>query len=94
MTEDEIRKKFQLLTNQHNQQKREVCRNCFQTGKRGSIYGISYYYKGDENWDASIPKKGKEAERGCIGCPWYDIAEWKKQLSAILERAQSNSMKQ
>lgn len=80
MTDDEIKAKFQLLTNQRNQQKREVCRNCFQTGKRGTIYGISYYYKGDENWDPSIPIKGKEAEKGCIGCPWYDIALWKQRL--------------
>ena len=35
MTDDEIRRKFQLMTNQRNQQKREVCRTCFQTGKRG-----------------------------------------------------------
>lgn len=31
-------------------------------------------------WDASIPRKGKEAEKGCIGCPWYDIARWREAL--------------
>lgn len=80
MSDDEIRAKFQLLTNQRNQQKREICRTCFQTGKRGRIYGIPFYYQGGEDWDPSIPKRGKEAEKGCIGCPWYDIAEWKRQL--------------
>ncbi len=80
MTDDEIRAKFQLLTNQRNQQKREVCRTCFQTGKRGIIYGIPYFYQGDENWDAAIPKKGKDAEKGCVGCPWYDIQAWKDHL--------------
>lgn len=85
MSEAEIRTKFQLLTNQRNQQKREVCRTCFQTGKRGQIYGIPFYYVGNENWDKSIPQKGKLAEKGCIGCPWYDIAEWKKQLLKTLE---------
>lgn len=84
MTDDEIRAKFQLLTNQRNQQKREVCRNCFQTGKRGTIYGISYFYEGDENWDSTIPNKGKDAERGCIGCPWYDIQKWKDNLMLVL----------
>lgn len=84
MTDAEIKEKFQLLTNQRNQQKREVCRTCFQTGKRGCIYGIPFYYKGDENWDSSIPSKGKDAEQGCVGCPWYDIAEWKKQLMKVL----------
>lgn len=86
MTDDEIRAKFQLLTNQRNQQKREVCRNCFQTGKRGTIYGISYFYKGDENWDKSIPTKGKEAEKGCVGCPWYDIQNWKEYLMKLIKK--------
>lgn len=80
MTDEEIRQKFQLMTNQRNQQKREVCRNCFQTGKRGQIYGIPYFYEGGPDWDNNIPPKGKEAEKGCIGCPWYDIAEWRKHL--------------
>jgi len=86
MSDDEIRAKFQLLTNQRNQQKREICRTCFQTGKRGCIYGIPFFYKGGEDWDTAIPKKGKEAEQGCIGCPWYDIAEWKRQLLKKLSK--------
>lgn len=85
MTDEEIRKKFQLLTNQRNQQKREVCRTCFQTGKRGYPFGIKYYYVGSEDWDPNIPVKGKEAESGCVGCGWYDIAEWRKQVVAKLE---------
>lgn len=85
MTPEEIKAKFQLLTNQRNQQKREVCRNCFQTGKRGTIYGISYFYEGDENWDISIPIKGKEAEKGCIGCPWYDIQKWREHLTLLIK---------
>lgn len=85
MADDEIRQKFQLLTNQRNQQKREVCRTCFQTGKRGTIYGMKYYYAGTEDWDPSIPTKGKGAERGCVGCPWYDIAEWRRQVLKKLE---------
>lgn len=85
MSDKEIRQKFQLMTNQRNQQKREVCRTCFQTGKRGTIYGIPYFYEGTADWDPTIPAKGKEAERGCIGCPWYDIAEWRKHLLDKLE---------
>lgn len=80
MTEVEIRNKFQLLSNQRNEQKREVCRNCFQTGSRGVIYGIPFFYEGSSTWDDNIPIKGKEAEAGCVGCPWYDIEEWRKQL--------------
>ena len=80
MSEEAIRSKFQLLTNQRNEQKREICRQCYQTNKRGYPYGIPFYYKGDENWDESIPKIGKEAEKGCEGCGWYDIAKWKMEL--------------
>lgn len=86
MTDEEIRNKFQLLSNQRNQQKREVCRSCFQTGKRGTIYGIPYFYEGDEQWAPSIPQKGKEAERGCLGCPWYDIETWRQKLKKELEK--------
>ncbi len=85
MTDEEIRNKFQLLTNQRNQQKREVCRNCFQTGKRGYPFGIKFYYKGTEDWDDTIPAKGKQAEKGCEGCGWYDISEWRRQLLKKIE---------
>lgn len=80
MTDKEIKNKFQLLSNQRNQQKREVCRRCFQTGERGIIFGIPFFYEGGLKWDPSIPKKGKEAEKGCVGCPWYDIETWRKKL--------------
>lgn len=81
MTDAEIIQKFQLLDNQRNQQKREICRKCFQEGIRGTIYGIKYFYEGDENWDPNIPKVGKAAEKGCIGCPWYDIELWRKMIN-------------
>ncbi len=85
MTDEEIMRKFQLLTNQRNQQKREVCRKCYQTGKRGIIFGIPFFYEGNENWDNTIPREGKEAEKGCIGCAWYDIEEWREQLIKRIE---------
>lgn len=81
MTNEEIRDKFQLLSNQRNQQKREVCRNCYQSDQRGTIYGIQYYPVGTETWDQNIPKRGKDAERGCLGCPWYDIEAWRSSLN-------------
>ncbi|MBQ8536191.1 MAG: restriction endonuclease [Clostridia bacterium] len=84
MTDEEIRAKFQLLSNQRNQQKREVCRQCFQSGNRGTIYGISFFYEGGATWDPKIPPKGKAAEKGCIGCPWYDIARWRKELEKLI----------
>ena len=86
MTDDEIIQKFQLLDNQRNQQKREICRKCFQEGVRGTIYGIDYFYKGTKLWDKNIPTKGKAAEKGCEGCPWYDIEEWRNRLNEALKQ--------
>lgn len=86
MTDDEIKKKFQLINNQRNQEKREACRTCFQTSKRGEIYGIPYYSKGTALWDDSIPLKGVEAEKGCIGCPWYDIEAWRNDLIKVIKQ--------
>jgi hypothetical protein len=80
LSDTEIKNDFQLLTNQRNQQKREICRNCYQTGKRGIIYGIPYFYRGGATWDRNIPQRGKEAEKGCIGCAWYDIEHWRQEL--------------
>ena len=86
MTDEEIIQKFQLMDNRRNQQKREVCRKCFQKKIRGSIFGIEFYYKGGKKWDPSIPQIGKAAEKGCEGCPWYDIELWRKKLNAKLKR--------
>lgn len=80
MSDEDVVQKFQLLDNQRNQQKREVCRNCFQTGKRGVIYGIPFFYNGGPDWDNTIPIVGKIAEKGCIGCAWYDIERWRSEL--------------
>ena len=82
----EIKEKFQLVDNQRNQQKREVCRKCFQTGNRGKLYGINYYYEGNEKWPKDVPKIGKEAENGCVGCGWYDIQKWRESLNELVNK--------
>lgn len=88
MSDEEIIQKFQLLDNQRNQQKREICRKCFQTGKRGKIFGIDYYVQGTDTWDSSIPTTGKAAEKGCLGCPWYDIEEWRRNINELIKNTQ------
>lgn len=85
LTDQEIRRDFQLLSNQRNLQKREVCRNCYQTNIRGYPFGIKFYAQGDEKWSDQIPKTGKEAEPGCIGCGWYDIEAWRQALNQKLK---------
>jgi len=86
LKEDEIKRDFQLISNQRNLQKREVCRNCFQTGNRGTIFGIDYYYSGDKKWDDKYPKNGKDAENGCYGCGWYDIEKWRISINKKLKK--------
>lgn len=86
MPYQEIIDKFQLMTNQRNQQKREVCRKCFQTKERQGIFGINYFFQGTKQWDPSIPEKGKDAEKGCIGCPWHDIEDWREHIIKLIEK--------
>ena len=92
LTEEEILRDFQLIDNQRNQQKREVCRSCFQTSQRGSLYGLEFFYSGDKTWDASIPTSGKAAEAGCIGCGWYDIAAWRIALQEVINKEASKEV--
>lgn len=73
MPEKAIRRKFQLLSNQTNMWKSRYCDTCVKTGKRGEFMGLKWYYKGDENWNG----KTEFDEKGCIGCPWYDLETWK-----------------
>ncbi len=91
MSDEAIRSKFQLIDNQRNQQKREVCRRCFQTNQRGRIFGIDFFAEGDNNWatnfverELPVLKIGADAEIGCFGCPWYDIEAWRKALNRTL----------
>ena len=77
----EMLEKFQIVPENINQMKREICRKCFQTGLRGKLNGIKFFYKGGEEWDSTIPKLGKGAEKGCVGCFWYDMLAWRKALN-------------
>lgn len=84
ITDAEIQAKFQLLkkdaAGNHNLLKSRSCERCIQLGKRGSPFGIKFWYKGDENW-SSPHIKGSEAEAGCVGCGWYDFDTWRTTLN-------------
>lgn len=58
-----------------------MCESCAESSIRPSMYGIDFYYKGTKMCDSKIPERGSEAEKGCIGCPWYDIEKWKTELN-------------
>ena len=34
--------------------------------------------------------KGKEAEIGCVGCPWYDIQKWRENLISTLKKGKKD----
>jgi len=80
MTEEEIRNKFQILSNQTNLQKERYCQRCVTKGIRGDFFGIEWYYQGNNQWQGS----SKADEKGCVGCPWYDIERWKSEFNRRL----------
>lgn len=85
MSDDEIRATFQLLKSSngsvsHNLLKSRACESCFKTGRRGTPFGIAFFYKGGPRWKP----KSKRNPKGCIGCGWYDFDEWRKALNRRL----------
>lgn len=76
MSEQEIRAKFQLLTNQTNMLKSRFCDECVKTGNRASFMGISWFWMGDNKWSGEAMGN----ETGCKGCPWHDIDLWRQKL--------------
>ena len=91
MSEEDIKKKFQLLKvvkddSNDNLLKSRACEECKETGIRGKIDGIDFFYEGDENWPEDVPEEGEAAEEGCVGCGWYDVAKWKEELNKKLQK--------
>lgn len=82
LPENEIKQKFQLLSNQTNMWKSRHCDHCVKTGVRGDFLGIRWFYQGGNTWEGKTPHD----EEGCVGCPWYDLALWKGQLVAHLKQ--------
>lgn len=80
MTDEQIEAKFQLLTQQTNLQKDRYCFRCFNEKIRGDFFGIKWYSQGNENWEGS----NNSDENGCLGCPWYDLQEWKNKFNEYL----------
>lgn len=85
MTDDDIRGTFQLLKKSngsvsHNLLKSRACEECYKKGKRGTPFGISFFYAGTRDWSAA----GKTDPSGCHGCGWYDFGRWRAALNAKL----------
>lgn len=82
MTDKEIEQKFQLLTQQTNLQKDRYCFRCYNEKIRGDFFGIKWYPHGNERWEGT----NNSDENGCIGCPWYDLKDWKKKFNEYLSK--------
>ncbi|MCE7792212.1 hypothetical protein K8O68_07205 [Salipaludibacillus sp. CUR1] len=76
MSDLQIKEKFQLLTNQSNLLKERICQRCVKEGIRGDFLGINWFYVGNKKWEG----QSKYDEKGCVGCPWYDLEKWKEEL--------------
>lgn len=82
MSDEDIKKKFQLLNNQTNLLKSRECDRCVAEGIRGQFMGIRWYYSGNKRW-----VKERDDESGCIGCTWYDVREWKEQVGRAIKKS-------
>lgn len=83
MSDEELDKKFQLLTRQNNLWKSRYCEHCAKTGERGTFIGINFFYESVSSWDL---RYSNDDERGCRGCFWYDPGKWRKELNVLLQR--------
>jgi hypothetical protein len=77
ITDQELRRTFQLLTNEDNLWKSRMCEECRRTGKRQPFLGIYYFYRGTDDYEESL---------GCEGCGWYDPETWRKSLNDLLHK--------
>lgn len=87
MTDEDIRKRFQLLkasngSVSHNLLKSRSCERCFKTGKRGTPFGINFFYIGGPRWSGKTPTDAN----GCVGCGWFDFDEWRAALNKRLAK--------
>ncbi len=86
MTNADIKQNFQLLKKSngsvsHNLLKSRACESCFRNKKRGTPFGIFFFYSGNEDW---IPED--DDPKGCIGCGWHDFGLWRTNLNNELRK--------
>lgn len=75
ITDEELKKRYMVLTRVNNHIKREACKKCIQTDTRQkSITGINFFYEGTLKY-----------EKTCNGCFWAFPEIWKEELNKILE---------
>jgi len=83
MINEEIRKRFVLLTRSNNLWKSRYCERCYKTGYRGIFPGINFFYQGNKMWNKNIDPHDS---KGCEGCFWYDPYKWREALNLIIQK--------
>lgn len=73
LTDNEVKEHFQLLTREHNLLKDRACQYCIKNGKRPPLFGISFWYEGNDTYQGS-----------CVGCGWYDGNTWRMKLNEFI----------
>lgn len=74
LSDDEIKKHFQLLTREHNLLKDRACGHCKLYNERPPFLEIPFWYAGDSKYSGT-----------CEGCGWYDGAKWRKEISKLIK---------
>lgn len=77
ISDKELIKTFQLLTNEDNLWKSRMCETCKQTGKRQPFLNIHYFYEGNKNYNEKL---------GCVGCGWYNPEKWREKLNLLIRK--------
>lgn len=73
LTDEEIKEHFQLLTREHNLLKDRACQHCIKSGKRPPLFGISFWYEGNDLYRGT-----------CAGCGWFDGNTWRIRLNEFI----------
>lgn len=74
MTDEDIKRTFQLMTTANNSWKRENCNKCISSNQRpAGVGGIEYWYEGTVNYQGS-----------CVGCYFFDPDKWTESINQKL----------
>lgn len=77
-SDEEIKEKFMLLTEENNLLKSRYCEACKKTNIRANGYrDIEFWYFGDKYYDEKI---------GCEGCFWYNPSKWRTELNKAIKK--------
>ena len=72
LTDEQIQEHFQLLTREHNLLKDRTCQHCIKTQKRPPLFGISFWYEGNDIYQC-MPAQIADCYVKVDKFKWFDI---------------------